>query len=229
MEEGSFHEYALFMALKTAHGGASFDRWKRSYRFREGGALDSFLLRERDEYLFWQFVQFTFFRQWKALKAYINGLGIRVIGDLPLYVAYDSADVWAQPQLFKLTGSRKPRKVAGVPPDYFSATGQLWGNPVYDWAQHKETGYEWWIERMHRAFQMYDVVRIDHFRGLDRYYEIDAGGKRPPSTASGTGARAWHCSVPPKKSWAACRSSPKTWVRWTRGWKSCCALPASPA
>ena len=175
VEEGSFHEYALFMALKTAHGGASFDRWKRSYRFREGGALDSFLLRERDEYLFWQFVQFTFFRQWKALKAYINGLGIRVIGDLPLYVAYDSADVWAQPQLFKLTGSRKPRKVAGVPPDYFSATGQLWGNPVYDWAQHKETGYEWWIERMRRAFQMYDVVRIDHFRGLDRYYEIDAG------------------------------------------------------
>ena len=177
VEEGSFHEYALFMALKTAHGGASFDRWKRSYRFREGGALDSFLLRERDEYLFWQFVQFTFFRQWKALKAYINGLGIRVIGDLPLYVAYDSADVWAQPQLFKLTGSRKPRKVAGVPPDYFSATGQLWGNPVYDWKAHESEGYRWWTERIRRAFELYDAVRIDHFRGFDRYFEIDAAAQ----------------------------------------------------
>ena len=119
-------------------------------------------------------MQYEFFRQWKELKEYVNGLGIKIIGDIPLYMAYDSVDVWANPQLFKLNKNLTCKKVAGVPPDYFSATGQLWGNPVYDWKKHAEDGYSWWIGRIRQAFTIYDAVRIDHFRGFDRYYEIDA-------------------------------------------------------
>ena len=177
VQGGEFHEYALFMALKEAHNGASFDRWPKKYKLREPVALEKFLEENRTEYLFWLFLQFEFRRQWEDLRAYVNGLGIRLIGDLPLYVAADSADVWANAQLFKLNKNRTARRVAGVPPDYFSATGQLWGNPVYDWRAHEAEGYAWWIRRIRAAFSLYDVVRIDHFRGLDRYYEVDARAK----------------------------------------------------
>ena len=175
VEGGGFHEYALFMALKEAHGGASFDRWKKEYRLRDPAALERFLSENRGEYLFWLFLQYEFRRQWEDLRAYVNGLGIRFIGDIPLYVAADSADVWANAHLFKLNKNRTARRVAGVPPDYFSATGQLWGNPVYDWKAHAAEGYAWWVRRIRAAFSLYDVVRIDHFRGLDRYYEVEAG------------------------------------------------------
>ena len=175
VREGTFHDYALFMALKSAQGNQSFDRWEKKYKFRDPAALQEFLQKNREEYLFWQFVQYEFFRQWQALKGYVNALGIKIVGDIPLYVAYDSADVWAAPHLFKLKNNRACRKVAGVPPDYFSATGQLWGNPVYDWKAHAAEGYAWWIRRIRRAFTLYDVVRVDHFRGFDRYYEIPAG------------------------------------------------------
>ena len=174
---GEFHDYALFMALKEAHGGAGFDRWAQPYKLREPAALEKFLQENRLEYLFWLFLQFEFRRQWEDLRAYVNGLGIRFIGDVPLYVAADSADVWANAHLFKLNKNRTARRVAGVPPDYFSATGQLWGNPVYDWRAHEAEGYAWWIRRIRAAFSLYDVVRIDHFRGLDRYYAIPAGNK----------------------------------------------------
>ena len=174
VEGKEFHEYALFMALKEAHGGASFDRWKKPYKLRDEAALQQFLRENEREYLFWLFLQYQFRRQWADLRAYVNGLGIRIIGDLPLYVAADSADVWANAHLFKLNKNRTARRVAGVPPDYFSATGQLWGNPVYDWRAHEAEGYAWWIRRIRAAFSLYDVVRIDHFRGLDRYYEVDA-------------------------------------------------------
>ena len=120
-------------------------------------------------------MQFEVFRQWKNLKAYANKRGVYIIGDIPLYPAYDSADVWLNPQLFKLNPDRSLKKVAGVPPDYFSATGQLWGNPVYRWHNHKKNNYEWWTERFRQAFELYDVVRVDHFRGFESYYEIDAG------------------------------------------------------
>ncbi len=130
-----------------------------------------------EEYLFWQFLQYEFWKQWFALKDYCNQIGLKIIGDIALYVAYDSADVWANPDLFKLDKKLRPEKVAGVPPDYFSATGQLWGNPVYDWKEHKKDGYAWWKKRLQSALKTYDLIRIDHFRGLERYYEIPYGAK----------------------------------------------------
>ena len=171
--DGGMEDYALFMALREKYG-AGFFRWPKPLRRRDPAALAAYRGECAEEIGFWLFVQFTFFKQWRALKEYVNGLGIRIVGDIPLYMAYDSADVWANPHLFKLNKDLTRRKVAGVPPDYFSATGQLWGNPVYDWPRHKAEGYAWWIDRIRRAFDLYDVVRIDHFRGFDRYFEIDA-------------------------------------------------------
>ena len=173
VDEGTHEDYALFMTAKTVFGG-SFCDWEEGIRRREPQALEKLRTDYHEEYLFWQFLQYEFDLQWKALKEYCNSLGIRIIGDIPLYVAYDSADVWAHPELFKLDGELKPAKVAGVPPDYFSETGQLWGNPVFDWAAHKKEDYRWWRARLAQALKTYDLVRIDHFRGLDRYYEIDA-------------------------------------------------------
>ena len=174
VDESTHEDYALFMTAKTVFGG-SFCDWEEGIRRREPQALEKLRTDYHEEYLFWQFLQYEFDLQWKALKEYCNSLGIRIIGDIPLYVAYDSADVWAHPELFKLDGELKPAKVAGVPPDYFSETGQLWGNPVFDWAAHKKEDYRWWRARLAQALKTYDLVRIDHFRGLDRYYEIDAG------------------------------------------------------
>ena len=122
-------------------------------------------------------LQFLFAKQWKKLKAYANSLDIKIIGDIPIYVAFDSADTWANPKLFQFDAEGKPIAVAGCPPDAFSSTGQLWGNPLYDWPYHKETGYEWWVKRIAHCFQLYDVVRVDHFRGFDEYYAIPYGDK----------------------------------------------------
>lgn len=171
---GEFRGYALFMALKEANGGASFAEWEDKFKYAHARSLAKFQRENEREYLFWLFVQFEFRRQWLALKKYANRNGVSVIGDLPLYVAYDSADVWLNPRLFKLNPDRSMQKVAGVPPDYFSQTGQLWGNPVYRWRAHEREGFQWWIERFRQAFSLYDVVRLDHFRGFDRYYEIAA-------------------------------------------------------
>ncbi len=183
LEEKEFHDfvksgvaedYALYMTAKTVYGG-SFTDWGKSILHRDADALETLRTEYHEEYLFWQFLQFEFDKQWRALKAYCNGLGLKIIGDIPLYVAADSADVWAHPELFKLDKNLKPKKVAGVPPDYFSETGQLWGNPVYDWKAHKAEDYAWWTGRLNRALSTYDVVRIDHFRGINSYYEINAG------------------------------------------------------
>ncbi len=170
---GKFEDYALFMTAKTVLGGCFCD-WEEPIRTRDPDALEKFRTDHHEEYLFWQFLQYEFWTQWNALKEYCGKIGITIVGDIPLYVAYDSADVWAHPTLFKLDEALRPTKVAGVPPDYFSATGQLWGNPVYDWKEHGATGYKWWTERLLAALSTYDMVRIDHFRGIDRYYEIDA-------------------------------------------------------
>ena len=175
-EAGEFSDYALFMAARERFG-EGFVRWPKPLRLREPAALSAFRAENEEECLFWQFVQYEFLRQWKTLKAYVNGIGIRIVGDIPLYMAYDSVDVWAAPHLFKLNKNLTRKKVAGVPPDYFSATGQLWGNPVYDWKAHEGEGYRWWTERIRRAFELYDAVRIDHFRGFDRYFEIDAAAQ----------------------------------------------------
>lgn len=174
VKSGAMRDYALFMTAKTVYENRHFTQWDEVIRFRDARALKRFEKEHSKEYLFWQFLQFTFEKQWAQLKAYANEKGIRIIGDIPLYVAYDSADVWAHPELFQLDEELKPTKVAGVPPDYFSATGQLWGNPIYRWSVHEKDGYVWWKKRLSTALKTYDYVRIDHFRGLNEYYEIDA-------------------------------------------------------
>lgn len=151
--------FARFMALKVANGGVAWTDWDPSIQPDPG------------EIAFQKFLQHEFTRQWRKLKSYCAGRGIRIMGDVPIYVATDSADVWAQPELFRFD------VVAGVPPDYFSATGQLWGNPIYRWDRMAEDGYAWWIERMRAAFQLYDFVRMDHFRGFEAYWEVPAGEK----------------------------------------------------
>lgn len=175
IKSGKFKDYALFMAIKDAEGGKAFCDWDEGFKFRDKAALGKFARAHKDDLLFWQFVQFKAREQWEMLKGYAKSLKLKIIGDMPLYVAYDSADVWKNPKLFKLDENLSPTKVAGVPPDYFSASGQLWGNPVYDYAEHEKNGFRWWVSRLKNALKLYDVVRIDHFRGLDRYYEIPAG------------------------------------------------------
>ncbi|MCD8309093.1 MAG: 4-alpha-glucanotransferase [Clostridia bacterium] len=174
-KKGEFEDYALFMSLKQVYGG-TLATLPKEYKFKEEKALQAFKLQMYEkEYCFWIFLQYEFFRQWNKLKSYVNAKGIKIVGDIPLYVAYDSSDVWGKPELFELDEDLNPVSVAGVPPDYFSQTGQLWGNPIYDWQKLKQSGYEWWIQRIKGALNMYDVVRIDHFRGFDRYYKIPAG------------------------------------------------------
>ena len=175
-------DYALFMALKARQGGAAWDGWPQPLRMRQPEALAAARAELAGEMDFHRFVQYQFEAQWQALKAYANGKGVRIIGDIPIYVAFDSADTWAHPELFQLDGDRRPTGVAGVPPDGFSATGQLWGNPLYDWQAHRAAGYRWWIDRMAASYQRYDVVRIDHFRGFDEYYRVPAGA---PDASSG--------------------------------------------
>ncbi len=174
VESGEFDDYAVFMSLKARYSG-SFDTFPDSYKYRENLAIKEFKENTyKSEYCFWLFLQFVFKKQWFKLKAYVNSLGIKIIGDLPLYVAYDSSDVWANPEFFKLDENLKPTEVAGVPPDYFSPTGQLWGNPIYNWELMESDNYSWWISRIKKASEMLDVIRLDHFRGLDRYYSIPA-------------------------------------------------------
>ena len=167
-------DYALFMALKDENGGIPWTAWPDELRLRDEAALCEARARLGEDIRFYQFIQMKFFEQWSELKAYANERGIRIIGDLPIYVPLDSADVWSAPDEFLLDEQRRPTCVAGVPPDYFTADGQLWGNPIYDWAHMKSTGYAWWIRRMRSAATLFDCVRIDHFRGLSSYWSVDA-------------------------------------------------------
>ncbi len=168
-------DYALFMALKDAHGGCPWWDWEEPLRRREIGALAQVRGELAGSVAFWQGVQYLFFHQWRALKEYANRQGIFFVGDLPIYVAGDSADVWARPEQFQLGEDLRPVEVAGCPPDGFSAEGQLWGNPLFDWEKMEQDGYTWWIERIWRQRGFYDVLRIDHFRGFDAYYAIPYG------------------------------------------------------
>lgn len=168
-------DYALFMAVKECFGGAAWSEWAEDIRLRWQNALDYY---RKDLYFdieFYEYMQFKFYEQWAKLKAYANEKGIQIIGDIPIYVAMDSADTWASPWLFKLDEKNQPTQVAGCPPDGFSATGQLWGNPLYNWEVHRQSGFDWWVKRIAHCFRMYDVVRIDHFRGFDEYYAIPFG------------------------------------------------------
>ena len=167
-------DYGLFMAVKDIFGGASWDQWAEDIRYRWDNAMYYYKTNYADEIGFYEWLQYLFSEQWNKLKAYANEKGIQIIGDIPIYVAYDSADVWANPQLFQLNEERKPYSIAGCPPDGFSADGQLWGNPLYRWDYHKQTNYDWWVSRMSYCFKLYDVIRIDHFRGFDEYFSIPA-------------------------------------------------------
>ena len=168
------NNYALFMAIKDALGGAPWLTWPEGLKTCRPEALEEQRQKLRKDLDFYRFLQYQFFRQWKALRRYANEKGIRIIGDIPIYVPLDSADVWANPHLFQLDSSLRPTSVAGCPPDSFTADGQLWGNPLYDWPIHEKTGYRWWIRRLFAAAAMYDVVRIDHFRGLESYWSVPA-------------------------------------------------------
>ncbi len=170
-------DYALYMAVKDSLGGISWARWDEDIRLRRERALLSYREKLKEEILFYKFQQYLFAKQWGRLKKYANEKGIKIIGDIPIYVAFDSADSWANPELFQFDDKGLPTGVAGCPPDAFSATGQLWGNPLYRWDYHKQTGYEWWIRRIAYCYQLYDIVRIDHFRGFDEYYNIPYGDK----------------------------------------------------
>lgn len=174
-QAGWLDDYALFMAIKEVNGGGSWTGWADALRKREPVALESEHRRLADAVKRFKFYQFIFYRQWFALREYAHQHAIRIIGDIPIFVAMDSADVWAHPDLFFLDEAGNPTVVAGVPPDYFSQTGQLWGNPLYRWDVHKYTGYTWWLSRLRAILGMVDFVRLDHFRGFAGYWEIPAG------------------------------------------------------
>lgn len=167
-------DYALFMAIKEKSDYKNFYEWENGLKNRDVKTLNKFKKDNFERVLFWQFVQFIAKTQWFELKKYANKKGIKILGDMPLYVALDSVDVWTNKNLFKLDENFAPKKVAGVPPDYFCEDGQLWGNPVYDYSEHQKDNFKWWSDRLKKALKVYDLVRIDHFRALDRYYEIDS-------------------------------------------------------
>ncbi|MBI3957382.1 MAG: 4-alpha-glucanotransferase [Chloroflexi bacterium] len=168
-------DYALFMALKDAHDGAAWNRWEMPLRSRKARALATARTEHAARIHAYRFIQWLFFRQWRALKEYANRRAIRIVGDIPIYVAMDSADAWSNPQQFFFDDEYQPTVVAGVPPDYFSVTGQLWGNPIYRWQQIESSGFPWWIARIRASLDLYDIVRIDHFRGFAGYWEVPAG------------------------------------------------------
>lgn len=174
-EKSWLEDYALFMSLKDFHEGKSWHEWDQCWQFMDSRSRRTALTQFSDSIAYYQFIQFIFYRQWRELKTYANKKGISVIGDIPIFVSPDSADVWANKSLFKLDSKGFPTAVAGVPPDYFSVTGQLWGNPLYNWAEHKKTGYSWWIARIRQQLRMVDYLRIDHFRGFEAYWSVPYG------------------------------------------------------
>ena len=168
-------DYALFMSVKEFFGGAGWTQWPEDIRMHYGLALDYYREKLYFDVEFQKYLQFKFYEQWSALKKYANDKDIQIVGDMPIYVSPDGSDVWAQPEMFQLDGENMPTQIAGCPPDSFSADGQVWGNPLYRWDYHKATGYHWWVTRMWYSYKLYDVVRIDHFRGFDEYFAIPAG------------------------------------------------------
>ena len=167
-------DYALFMVIKDLHHGGALETWKEPYKKRDKKILQAIKDEYHEEIVFYEVIQYLFFLQWNELKRYANKKGIQIIGDLPIYVARDSVEVWASPKVFQLDEDLNAKKVAGVPPDGFTEDGQLWGNPLYDWKYLKRTKYAWWIKRIHHQLKFYDVLRLDHFRGFESYFAIDA-------------------------------------------------------
>ncbi|MDD5457925.1 MAG: 4-alpha-glucanotransferase [Phycisphaerae bacterium] len=176
-EKDWLDDYSLFMAIKEHLNNKPWSRWDKKLRDRDKKAMTCVEKELADRCEYHKFLQFIFFNQWQNLKQYCNNSGIQIIGDIPIYVTYESADVWANPSIFQLDRDKRPKGVSGVPPDYFSKTGQLWSNPLYDWERLKKNDYGWWMRRMDQNFRLFDIVRIDHFRGLVAYWQIPAGNK----------------------------------------------------
>ena len=176
MKENDFwiRDYALFMTLKEHFQGKPLSEWEASYRKRDEKVLADFEKEHQNRVLMYCYIQYEFFSQWKALKSYANEKGVKIIGDIPIYVSADGSDIWSCPEAFQTDEEGNVTAVAGCPPDSFAKDGQLWGNPLYAWDYHKKTGYAWWIQRFEKCLELYDVVRIDHFRGFDEYYSIPA-------------------------------------------------------
>jgi 4-alpha-glucanotransferase len=170
-------DYSLFMALLDQNNGLPWYKWEKALKFREKNALKKAVIRLVKEIEYHKFLQFLFFRQWFSLKKYVNEKGIKIIGDNPIYLSYDSCDVWINPELFLLDKERNPIKVSGVPPDFFSASGQLWGHPLYNWAVHKKTDFDWWVKNMKATFNTVDILRIDHFIGFVNYWAVPYGSE----------------------------------------------------
>lgn len=170
-------DYSLFMAAKQFHNGVHWIQWENSIAFRKDNAVETWKNKLRDEIDYHKFTQFIFHKQWKNVKDYANQNNIKIIGDLPIFVAYDSADVWANRNLFTLNDDGSLEFVAGVPPDYFSKTGQLWGNPLYRWKEMEKDNFSWWKKRFSKLYEMVDIIRIDHFRGFDAYWRIPGKAK----------------------------------------------------
>lgn len=168
-------DYAMYMAIKDSLKSVAWTEWPQDIKMRKASALKKYEKELEQDINFYCFQQYYFDKQWKALKQYANKKGVQIVGDIPIYVAMDSADTWSNPKLYELDKDCNPVNVAGCPPDAFSETGQLWGNPLYRWDYHKSTGYDWWMKRLKHCFELYDVVRIDHFRGFDEYYSIPYG------------------------------------------------------
>lgn len=187
-------DYALFMALKDANGGKPWQEWPDGVRKREAGAIEEAKRTYSADMAFWKFLQYLFYRQWEELKRYANERGISIIGDVPIYVSGDSVDVWANPEQFQLDEELKPIEVAGCPPDAFSADGQLWGNPLFDWDKMEQEGYAWWVKRIAHQATIYDVLRIDHFRGFEAYFSIPYGAPnaREGQWRTGPGMKLFH-------------------------------------
>ncbi len=170
---GRFEDYALFMTAKTVYGGC-FRDWEEGLRTHDAAALEALRTEHHEEYLFWQFLQYLFWGQWEEFREVCRSHGLKIVGDVPLYCAYDSADVWAHPELFNLDEELRPTGISAAPPDEYSQAGQLWGTPTYRWPAHEKENFAWWHARLGEALSVYDLVRIGHFRGLDHYYELPA-------------------------------------------------------
>lgn len=173
--KGWLEDYSLFMAIKTSKNEVSWQEWEEPLKQRKGNVIQHYKETLKDEIQYWTFLQYIFYKQWMTLKQYANSKGIKIIGDIPIYVAGDSSDTWSHPELFKLDEKGTPLTVAGCPPDAFTEDGQLWGNPIYDWETLKKSDYKWWVERIRQNALLYDVIRIDHFRGFESFWEVPYG------------------------------------------------------
>ena len=219
----------LYMALKEAHGGAAWYDWEPELVAREPEALARWSEKLAEQIRFYQFVQYAFARQWTALREACRERDIRLIGDMPIFVAQDSADVWARPDLFQLDETGRPLVVAGVPPDYFSETGQLWGNPLYRWEAHAAERFAWWIARLKASTDRVDLVRLDHFRGFEAYWEVPAGCRdgRDRPLGAGPGRRVPRGARERARRPAA--RSPRTWARSPPRSRRCATGSSCPA